>query len=163
VSEETRMPGHATVNAPAVASVPEHKCASKKVEVSVNGLPGLTPKGLARLGGRLQTFTDELAREASLIEEGERGERGADLDSPEVTATMIDEAYRVVRRPRVLANPPPPASPIKKPIKIGQAVSGVVTGAMLTLMHSYWQVAVCAAVGMAFFISTIWLIWGQHE
>jgi len=122
-------------------------------------LPGLSAAANTQAVSVLQRFANELAKEAARIEEGDRAENL----QVEVTATDIDEAYRVLRRPK--NNEPPqrlPRSKTTKSIMIAQAVSGVVAGAMLTELHSMWQVAVCTGVGVIFCIATLWLIWGDH-
>ncbi|WP_445161428.1 hypothetical protein ACTXG5_25480 [Mycobacterium sp. Dal123C01] len=121
------------------------------------GLPGLSRLAHDRAVKVLQRFADELAQEAARIEEGGRA-LGL---PPEVTATIIDNAYGFLRQPGNVP-PPRPRSKTTKTVMVGQAVSGVVAGAMLTLMHSMWQAAFCTAVGVTFCIATLWLIFGDH-
>lgn len=132
-----------------------------KIEIEVDGLVGLTDKGLRKLQERAQLFTDDVVREASRFEEGERAETAVEV--PEITATMIDDAYRVVRRTRELIKPPVKPNRQKQAVQIVAALSGVAWGAMLTLLHSAWQAGLCVGLGITFAATTFWLVWGGHE
>jgi hypothetical protein len=133
----------------------------RTVEVTVRGVLGLSDRAEARLRQVLQEFTDEVAREASRIEEGGRARV---LSDPETTASNIDDAYWAVRRPRIIEPEPPPApSTMKRAARVGTALIGPVWGTMLGFLHSYLQVAACTAAGVFFLIGTMWLMWGNNE
>ncbi|MFE3290573.1 hypothetical protein [Rhodococcus sp. NPDC059234] len=150
---ESAGDGTQTASPPTV-SVP----APRDLQIQVTGLPGLSGPAAVRLSELIQSFADEVAREASRIEEGERAR---EQDDPEVTATIVHEAYRVVRRPR--SETRRSTSKIELAIKFLQASAGVLSGAMLTLLHSYWQVAICTASVLIFLITTLWIFRGNHE
>ncbi len=114
------------------------------VDVRLSGLTGVSRSAEARLRALLQQFADEVAREASRLEEGERLRV---TDAPELTARMVEEAYQAVKRPRTT-----PAAPTRQDrgITAGHSVSGLLSGVMLTMMHSYWQVSLATASALVF-------------
>jgi len=118
------------------------------------GIPdGFSPAALDALSDRMRRYREDLIREASRLEEGDR----VGTDNPaEITATHVSDADRVVRRPRVVQGQKPSA--LRRSAQVAQVLSVLLTGAMLTLLHSGWQDAICAAAAVIAILSTIYVL-----